>query len=215
IVTMDQFNQTNDTNRLGTAYAGGTIRQLNLSGTEATFSDTVDSANKGTVAFSIGNVRNNANSSDVLLVTTHGTTWTRRVYACSFGSDYAEVFRVADCSPTPKAGDLICIDDAGEARLYDPLTCTEDDIIGIVSTTPTIVGEGRSLLTHERDPDTLELIPDGKISTVPDCREVTVGLIGRILLREKWLKYVPKRWRVLKDALETKRYDGFVYVLVR
>src|SRR5690606_37666396 len=114
-----------------------------------------------------------------------GTTWTRRVYTCSFGSDYAEVFRVADCSVTPTAGDLITVDSSGAAHLFseDHLKRKDMRIVGIVSSTPTIVGEGTSLLKHERDPDTLELILDEDEQPVlsegytedSTVREVTVG----------------------------------------
>jgi len=200
----------------------GTVIQFNEDGTTEEY----QGDGRSPVLFQVGYGSGpaTADRKDVFLVNREGVTWTRTLYTCAFGSDYAETFRVADCSVTPKAGDLITVDSTGAAHLFseDHLKRKDMRIVGIVSSTPTIVGEGKSLLKHERDPDTLELILDEDEQPVlregytedSTVREVTVGLVGRVLLKDKWLPYIPDRWLALTHAPESKLYSGYTYVLI-
>lgn len=115
---------------------------------------------------------------------------------------------------------MLSVDGTGSVQIYDGNPEDKHRIVGAVSIHPTLVGR-REYYHQKLDSKTLQPLTDEDgnsilKSDIPHSTKVTVGIVGRVPIHKKYLKYnLPKRWIVLPSAPELSDYEDFVLALIR
>lgn len=172
------------------------------------------------VLFSVGSGTGDSDRKDAFLVNDKGIAWTRNYFTCSFGSDVAELYELEkSVQEIPPLGTLMVVQRNGRVVPYDHSVHHShgDRILGIVSDSAMLLGNGDSLFKYKRDPETAAIIydVDGKPvirDNYKEMRRVAVGICGRVLLHKKYVDYLPDRW-IVYDELEYG--ENFVLVQIR
>lgn len=173
--------------------------------------------------FSLGYGESPSERRDVFLVNRKGVTWTRTAYTCSFGGDYAEEWDIDDKSEDPSYGDVMVVLKNGKVACYneDNTDHTVDNIIGIVTPHPTIVGS-LNYYKQELDPKTLKPInnslDNNDILLDDDGEKKTmIGILGRLPIKKKYLKMtLPERWIIIEEPHIFKdKYPDYSMAIVR
>ena len=155
------------------------------------------------IMFTIGNGDDENNRADILRVYSNGYLRISGSLTAS-GADIAEEFYISNDEDI-EVGDMLWKTDNGDVT---SIPGDIDDVIGVVSNISSLIGSISSLKINPTN-------PNEKLYDDSNLKKVVVGILGRLYMKNKYINYIPRRWRVANKFRGHEKLKDMTLVLVR